>query len=280
MISKRRGQAFACPLLFFLLLTSLKIKYKILLFSRKMILLTVGVSSIRERETCDMSAEKGPVRSKPAIKETLRSNIKDYIQKQIAGGVYRPGDRIVETQLAKELNVSQAPVREAILELSSIGLLEERPYSGTFVRCLNAAEIEDIFNTRAFIEEYAARRAAKRVTDQQLAEMEATLRKMDKNRDFDRFVHMDMDFHGMVMDAAGSPALKRAWTLLRMAEWTYLCAAITKFSMKDLVDQHWNIFRFLQKHSDYCAGAYMFLHIKGFGDELSQHFAELEQAEK
>ena len=59
-------------------------------------------------------------------KETLRSNIKDYIQKQIADGVYQPGDRIVETRLAKELEVSQAPVREAILELSAMGLLEER----------------------------------------------------------------------------------------------------------------------------------------------------------
>ena len=49
-------------------------------------------------------------RRKPA-KETLRTNIKDYIQKQIAAGVYRPGDRIVETQLAREMNVSQAPVR-------------------------------------------------------------------------------------------------------------------------------------------------------------------------
>lgn len=45
-------------------------------------------------------------RRKPA-KETLRTNIKDYIQKQIAAGVYRPGDRIVETQLAREMNVSQ-----------------------------------------------------------------------------------------------------------------------------------------------------------------------------
>ena len=47
-------------------------------------------------------------------KETLRSNIKDYIQQQIVEGAYRPGDRIVETRLARELNVSQAPVREAV----------------------------------------------------------------------------------------------------------------------------------------------------------------------
>jgi len=227
-----------------------------------------------------MSAEKLPSRRKSAAKETLRSNIKDYIQKQIASGVYRPGDRIVETQLARELSVSQAPVREAILELSSIGLLEERPYSGTYVRDLTPAEIEDIFNTRAFIEEYAARRAAKRATKEDLAQMEEVLRQMDSNRDFDRFVHLDMEFHGLVMDAAGSPALKRAWSVLRMAEWTYICAAITRFSMKDLVEQHWRIFSFLQKRADHSAGAYMFLHIKGFGDELSQYFAKLENPAK
>ena len=62
-------------------------------------------------------------RKRLAAKETLRSNIRDYIQQQIAEGVYRPGDRIVETRLAKELNVSQAPVREAMLELSTIGML-------------------------------------------------------------------------------------------------------------------------------------------------------------
>jgi Transcriptional regulators len=223
-----------------------------------------------------MKSEKAPRRKPAAGKETLRSNIKSYIQKQIAEGVYRPGSRIVETQLAKDLNVSQAPVREAILELASIGLLEIRPYSGTFVCNLSAAEIEDIFNTRAFIEEYGARRAAKRITDQQLAELEDLLRQMYANRDFDHFVQLDMDFHGLVMDAAGSPALKRAWSILRMADWTYLCASITRFPMKDMVDQHRDIYEHLKKRADHSAGACMFLHIKRFGDELGQ-FLEREQ---
>ena len=95
-----------------------------------------------------------------APRRELRSNIKDYILQKIAEGRYQSGDRIVETQLARELNVSQAPVREAILELATMGLLEERPYSGRYIRQFTIAEIEDIFATRAFVEEYAARRAA------------------------------------------------------------------------------------------------------------------------
>lgn len=207
-------------------------------------------------------------------KETLRSNIRDYIQQQIAEGVYRPGDRIVETQLAKELGVSQAPVREAILELSTMGLLEEKPYSGTFVRQMEIPEILDIFDIRAFVEEYAAKRAAACVTDEQLSEMEQILQQMEQeeNANIPTFVRLDMEFHGLVMDAAGSPALKRAWKVLRMAEWTYLCAAITGFSLDEMIEQHRNIFKHLQAHDASSAGAYIFLHIKGFGNELAKHF--------
>ena len=61
-------------------------------------------------------------------KETLRSQISMIIQKRIREGVYKPGERIVETRLCKELSVSQAPVREAVLELAMMGILEERPY--------------------------------------------------------------------------------------------------------------------------------------------------------
>ena len=139
---------------------------------------------------------------------------------------------------------------------------------------INGNEIEDIFDIRAFVEEYAAKRAAKRVTDEQLAEMEVILQQMerDKDKDMSVFVHLDMEFHGLVMDAAGSPALKRAWKVLRMAEWTYICALITEFSLDELIAQHRNIFSYLKAHEESSAGAYMFLHIKGFGNELGKYF--------
>lgn len=220
-------------------------------------------------------------RRRLAAKETLRSNIRDYIQQQIAEGVYQPGDRIVETRLAKELNVSQAPVREAVLELATIGMLEERPYSGTYVRNFTIEEIEDTFEARAFIEEYAAKRAAKRAGEESLARMRAVLEQMNPGQTLQEFVQLDKEFHGLVMDAAGSPALKRVWTLLRMAEWTYLCAAITAFSLDELIAQHWTIFRYLEAREESSAGAYMFLHIKGFGDELGRYFSgRLEEREE
>ena len=173
--------------------------------------------------------------------------------------------------------MSQAPVREAMLELATIGMLEERPYSGTYVRNFTAEEIEDTFEARAFIEEYAAKRAAKLAAEEQLARMREVLERMSPGQSLEEFVRLDKEFHGLVMDAAGSPALKRVWNLLRMAEWTYLCAAITAFSLDDLIDRHWRIFRYLESREDSSAGAYMFLHIKGFGDELGRYFSGREE---
>ena len=207
-------------------------------------------------------------------KATLRKEIREYIQQQIAQGRFKAGDRIVETQMAKELGVSQAPVREAILELAAMGLLEERPYSGSFVRKLTAEDIEDIYNTRAFLDEYAARRAAQRITPEQLEEMEALLREMDGAESPHDFVEKDIAFHGLVVDAAGSPALKRIWASLQLVAWTGLSVAATRNTLPELVRQHWEIYNLLKRHADHTAGAYMFLHIKNFGDELKQYIQE------
>lgn len=220
-------------------------------------------------------------RSKDIVsKDTLRTQIRKYILDNINNGTFRPGERIVETKLAKELNVSQAPVREAILELSVMGLLEERPYSGTIVRKLTAEDIEDIYNTRAFIEEYAVKRAAKRITEEQLQaflpifeEMEAAV----QNHDTEAFMAADVRFHALVMDAAQSNALKRVWEILRMGEWTALTLQATSRSLKELMDDHKVIYQHISNHADHSAGAAMFLHIKNFTNELIAYISKQEE---
>ena len=96
---------------------------------------------------------------------------------------------------------------------------------------------------------------------------------MDASESIRDFVEKDMAFHALVVDAAGSPALRRMWEGLRLVEWTGLSAAATRNTLPELAEQHWEIYRLLEKHADHTAGAFMFLHIKNFGDELKRHFA-------
>lgn len=83
----------------------------------------------------------------------------------------------------------------------------------------------------------------------------------------------------MVVDAAGSPALKRTWENLRLVEWTELSAAVTQNTLEELAKQHWRLFQLLKQHADHAAGAYMFIHIKNFGEELKRYLQQREASE-
>ena len=71
----------------------------------------------------------------------LHEEVSQYIKETILTGELKPGDRIVESRLAQELGVSQAPVREALRELEFRGLVEQKPFSGTYVKQVTVKEI-------------------------------------------------------------------------------------------------------------------------------------------
>src|SRR5919107_2952392 len=90
----------------------------------------------------------------------LRDQIKDVLMQRILDGVYGPGERIVETRVAEEFGVSQAPVREALRELELLRLVVSEPFRGARVRDVTAQELAEIYPVRAALEEVAARGAA------------------------------------------------------------------------------------------------------------------------
>lgn len=88
--------------------------------------------------------------------ESLSHKVKQTIVDRVIEGVYPPGTRLLELQLAKEFGVSQAPVREALRELASTRLVEMRPRRGTFVRDVSSDELAEIYMVRASLEATAA----------------------------------------------------------------------------------------------------------------------------
>jgi len=204
-------------------------------------------------------------------KKTMRKDIRKHIQNLVTKGVYKPGDQIVETKLAKELGVSQTPVREALLELVMMGMLEERPYSGTFVKKLTTHEILDIYYTRAIIEQCAAKKATSQATEEQLAELSkeiVIMRQAAVQQDSELFVDADVSFHEIIMDMACSPSLKRIWRFLRMADWTYTTTRLTTHSLFELCDMHELIYRHMSSHDADLAGEAMYKHITSFAAEV------------
>src|SRR5512145_2010478 len=115
-----------------------------------------------------------------------RERAKDVILQRIVSGEYEPGARLVETRIAQELGVSQAPVREALRDLEQLGCIVHEPFRGCSVRAFSAGELLEAFPVRAALEALAARLAAERITENELlrlAELLETMREAARRGD-------------------------------------------------------------------------------------------------
>lgn len=183
---------------------------------------------------------------RPVARKVLRYEIKQIITDAILNGELNPGDRIVETRIARELQVSQAPVREAIRELEQIGLVETKPYKGAFVNNICKNEVFEAYKLRSLIEGHAAREVANKIDGQILAEFEKLIEKMKEsasNQERTAFIENDVAFHELIIKSTGSNLVYRVWSMIKMAHLPYLTLAKSSVSLHELVQEHRNINR-------------------------------------
>ena len=112
-----------------------------------------------------------------------RSTYKDHVIKYIYDGMrenrYRAGEKILESHLAKELGISRAPIREALADMVSSGLLVYRPQVGNFVAALTAKEITDSYVARGVLEGFSVAQGINNFTANDLARLEEMAHKME-----------------------------------------------------------------------------------------------------
>jgi DNA-binding GntR family transcriptional regulator len=130
----------------------------------------------------------------------------ELIREAIIDGRLLPGQRLKEEELARELGISRTPVREALLVLQSEGLVDAEPNRGAAVRAHDAADLDDLYQLRALLEGYAARRAASRITLEHIAGLWSSCDRFDKinDRNVRELVKENLLFHNTILDAAGS----------------------------------------------------------------------------
>ena len=204
-------------------------------------------------------------------KSTLRQDVSDRIRESIFNNELKPGERIVETKIAKELGVSQSPVREAIMELELMGLIETKPFIGSYVKVLSKKDIEDAYKLRAYLEMLAASEAAQNITDMQLKAMEELLKKMRSAAETHRikeFIELDISFHRLIVTIADNTLLKRMWEQVNIAQWTFISTKTTKRSLPDLADRHEQIYRSLKARDSEEASQCIRSHIEELKDDV------------
>jgi DNA-binding GntR family transcriptional regulator len=104
--------------------------------------------------------------------DLLAVPIATLLREAIFEGALRPGDRLVERQLAAQWNVSRAPLREAIEQLTAEGLLVRSPHRGASVRELSERELNELFAVREMLEVTAMRIAVSVLADEDLVRLQ------------------------------------------------------------------------------------------------------------
>ena len=143
----------------------------------------------------------------------MRDHIRNAIVSRILDGSTPPGTRLKEMTLAREFNVSQAPVREALRELEAIGMLEAERYRGTRVRNIDLAELREAYELRIALEESAARLAvpcAKADLDKLEGDLKL-MRRANREHDTDAFMDSAVNFHRHIVQMSGNRLYLRAW---------------------------------------------------------------------
>ena len=192
--------------------------------------------------------------------ETVRSGI--------IAGRYLAGARLTEQEIATTVGVSRTPVREALRRLDAEGLVEFTPNLGAVVTTWSDADSDEVFDLRAMLESYGARRATLRASDEQVAELrrlaETQYRESvdRKPGHLERIADLNSQFHRRLQEAAASVRLGRA--LAALIEAPLMMRTFQKYTPEDLqrsAQHHLEVVRALEARDPEWAAAVMLSHI-------------------
>jgi DNA-binding GntR family transcriptional regulator len=201
----------------------------------------------------------------PLARGVLSELIKDRLLTLIVSGDIPRGARIIETRVARDLGTSQAPVREALRDLATLGLVEMHPFRGARVREPHPDELVEAMEVRGELEAIAARQAAAQISDETLAQMRVLLEEMRacaERGDAHEQALNNSRFHNLVITASGNRTVQRLWEMLEPFARTYLTATAPGADLRWLADRHVAIIDALEARDAERAAAAMRAHAR------------------
>ncbi len=164
------------------------------------------------------------------LRDVVFETLRDAIIKQ----VLKPGERLMEIQLADEMGVSRTPVREAIRKLELEGLVVMVPRKGAYVAGVSMKDIHEVYEVRAALEMLAVTLAAERITDEELDALERQVLKeseAEKNGDenaLDNIIYIDSTFHDIIYQAAHNQRLVQFVNILQEQLQRFRAASLSR----------------------------------------------------
>ncbi len=171
----------------------------------------------------------------------LPDRIADTLRQAILTGQLAPGERLIEAELAEKLQVSRAPLREALRQLEADGLLSNQPRKGTFVVELELTDIWEIYTLRLALETLAVEILVEKITAEQVEALYETVAEMEKlevGTDLWTLVDFEMKFHEQICFYSNHSRLYKVWMQMGNQLRTFFAAADIFFEPGIYVTRH------------------------------------------
>lgn len=216
------------------------------------------------------SSSLGQIKNK-----SLRERVLDSLRTAIVSGELKPGQPLVETELAAQLGVSRAPLREAIHILNTEGLLETVPYHGTTVRRLNRTDIEELYSLRSLLESFAIERiivngepesavnVLRGITNEMLSAAE--------DGDLSAVNRLDRRFHDALIELSGHSLLATLWnTITQRVQQVMALRNRRNSDMRQIAYNHLPIIEAIEQQDAELAMSLIRKHVATAGDLIAE----------
>lgn len=214
----------------------------------------------------------------------LREIVFETLREAIINATLKPGERLMEIQLAEEMGVSRTPVREAIRKLELEGFVVMVPRKGAYVADISTKDIADVFEIRAALEGLAAGLAAERITEEELEKLERILVKIGecvKNNDLEKLIEVDTEFHDTLFKASRNERLVQIVSNLREQIQRFRTASLsTPGRMKYALEEHKKIVEAVSERNVELAQALAREHIENAENSMFELLNEHKIPEK
>lgn len=218
------------------------------------------------------------VRERGAISRNMLSDqVKEYLLEEILTGRYPPGARVVETRVARDLGVSQGPVREALRDLGGLGFVDITAFQGARVRRASKRELLDAYEVRAELESLGARRAQARMSPAAHDELRNLLDAMQEEAargNLHTEARLDGAFHARIMELSDNEILMKSWEHLEPVWRTYITLSTAVVTPEVVADLHVPILEALRHPDPALADDAVRRHFRNVASMLDALFAE------
>ncbi|MBL8216984.1 MAG: GntR family transcriptional regulator [Bryobacterales bacterium] len=201
----------------------------------------------------------------PMLVSTLKENIAQVITEAIFSGKLKPGERLNESQLARDLQVSRAPIREALQHLQEQGLVMNSPRRGMFVVLLEDDDISKINSVRLILEAESFRLARTHLTKPEEAKLLQLLERLEKSESAAPSIRAryDFDFHRAIWRLSGNEYLERTLHGLTAPLFAHSVLRIIKSEkVRHIIYSHRPLMAFLQGRSKHEAEEVIAEHLR------------------